>query len=105
MDGSGPSCSGVNFGEERRGPRIDLKDGGKCLSYSGVNPGQDIERPGPRTDLKRDGRCLFFSGVNPSQDIERPGPRIDLKDDGRCPAFSGVRFLEVWDNRFSSTIG
>ena len=35
---------------------------GRCPSFSGVNPGQ--ERPGPRFDLKHDGECPSFSGVN-----------------------------------------
>ena len=37
-DGSGPSCSGVNPGEERPGPRTDLKHDGSRPSFSGVNP-------------------------------------------------------------------
>ena len=85
-DGSGPSCSGVNPGEERPGPRIDLKQDGERPSFSGVNP--DQVKPGPRTDLKDDGSGPSCSGVNPGQ--ERPGPRIDLKHDGERPSFSGV---------------
>ena len=96
-DRSSPSCSGVNPDRVRPGPRTNLKHDGGCPcilfwcepglgeakdlkydeTFSGVNPGQDIERPGPRTDLKHDGSCPSFSGVNPG--LVRLGPRTELK--------------------------